>query len=198
MSPQEKDVLRREFSAKRESLSHREERSRAIAKALWELPAYQRAQQLLLYVSKGSEPDTWTILDRALEEGKQVYAPRCLDGRGAMGFFRVESREQLMPGRFGLLEPDETCCPKLGKLREALCLVPGLAFDREGFRLGYGKGYYDRFLAGYSGEAVGLCYQPLVVPKLPRDGYDQKVHLILTEAGALSLGGTSPRKEGCE
>ena len=100
-----------------------------------------------------------------------------------MAFFQVRSREDLAPGRFGLWEPKPGCPPWEGG-PEAPCLVPGLSFDREGYRLGYGKGYYDRFLAAFPGKAVGLCYEELILPRLPRSPLDQRVGWLVTEAGA--------------
>ena len=142
----EKAALRRALLAKREGLPHREAKSREIRRQVLELPQFHRAKALLLYLSMGSEVDTWGIFEQALAAGKEVFAPRCLDKQGHMAFYRVDSREDLVAGAFGLLEPDPARCPLWQGESGALCLVPGLAFDEEGFRLGYGKGYYDRFL----------------------------------------------------
>ncbi len=178
-----KAALRREFLARRNALPHREQLDQAIREAAVLLEAYRQADQVLFYLSGGSEPDTWALLDLALREGKKAFAPRCLDGEGSMAFYRVASQEELVPGRFGLWEPDPARCPLAGDVTGALCLVPGLAFDREGFRLGYGKGYYDRFLAGHSVRTVGLCYGDLLVPRLPRGPYDRQVSCLVTEGG---------------
>lgn len=198
MSPLDKGALRRELLARRDTLPHREELNRAILESVLALPAYRQARQVLLYLSAGSEPDTWKLLDRALAEGKDVYAPRCLDGKGSMAFYQVMCRDELVPGRFGLWEPGPGARALAEDMTGALCLVPGLAFDREGFRLGYGKGYYDRFLAGHSVEAAGLCYGELLVPRLPRGPYDRRVSCLVTEAGAVALSKERcPGKEGC-
>ena len=76
-----------------------------------ELPQFHRAKALLLYLSMGSEVDTWGIFEQALAAGKEVFAPRCLDKQGHMAFYRVDSREDLVAGAFGLLEPDPARCP---------------------------------------------------------------------------------------
>lgn len=198
MIPEEKATLRRELSARRDSLEYREQLNQAIRETVWALPAYGNVGKLLLYLSKGSEPDTWKILDRALAEGKEVYAPRCLDGKGAMAFYRVRSQKELVPGRFGLLEPNPQELFPVRETADALCLVPGLSFDEEGYRLGYGKGYYDRFLTEHHVMTVGLCYGELLLPKLPRGPYDRQVNCLVTEGGALSFQEErSPGKEGC-
>lgn len=185
---QEKAALRGELLARRDAVPQREEKSRAVGDGVLALPAYQKARQVLLYLSKGSEVDTWKVFARALAEGKEVYAPRCLDGEGTMGFFQVTSPQELLQGRFGLWEPDPRRCAPWRRREGALCLVPGIAFDRQGYRLGYGKGYYDRFLAGFSGTAAGLCFRELALERLPRGPQDRRVDVLVTEAGVLPIG----------
>lgn len=185
---QEKAALRRELLARRDAVPQREEKSRAVGDGVLALPAYQKARQVLLYLSKGSEVDTWEVFARAVAEGKEVYAPRCLDGEGTMGFFQVTSPQELLQGRFGLWEPDLRRCAPWRRREGALCLVPGIAFDRQGYRLGYGKGYYDRFLAGFSGTAAGLCFRELALERLPRGPQDRRVDVLVTEAGVLPIG----------
>ncbi|HJB96998.1 MAG TPA: 5-formyltetrahydrofolate cyclo-ligase [Candidatus Acutalibacter pullicola] len=185
---QEKAALRRELLAQRDAVPQREEKSRAVGDGVLALPAYQKARQVLLYLSKGSEVDTWEVFARAVAEGKEVYAPRCLDGEGTMGFFQVTSPQELLQGRFGLWEPDPRRCAPWRRREGALCLVPGIAFDRQGYRLGYGKGYYDRFLAVFSGTAAGLCFRELALERLPRGPQDRRVDVLVTEAGVLPIG----------
>lgn len=192
-----KAALRRELAVRRNALPDREAKSRAIEKRVLALPEYLRADELLLYLSTGSEVDTWGLLEKALRQGKAVFAPRCLDGEGRMAFYRVKSREELKQGRFGIWEPDPAVCPSWEGLDGALCLVPGLAFDGAGYRLGYGKGYYDRFLAAHAVEAVGLCYEELLLPRLPRQPLDQRVGRLVTQAGARVAAAPGPGKEGC-
>lgn len=192
-----KAALRKELAARRNALPDREAKSRAIEKQVLALPEYLQAERLLLYLSTGSEVDTWGLLERALCQGKAVFAPLCLDGEGHMAFYRVKSREDLKKGRFGIWEPDPTVCPLLEEPSGALCLVPGLAFDQAGYRLGYGKGYYDRFLGSRPVEAVGVCFEGLLLPRLPRGPFDRQVARLVTEAGVLCAE-QGPGKEGCE
>ena len=194
----EKAALRKELLARRNSLPDREEKSRAIRRAVLALEAWAAAGTILLYLSAGSEPDTWDLLDQAWKQGKAVCAPRCLDGQGRMAFYRMPSPEALVPGRFGLWEPLQERCPLLTEWEGALCLVPGIAFDREGFRLGYGKGYYDRFLGSRPVEAVGVCFEGLLLPRLPRGPFDRQVARLVTEAGEQAASqDRRPGKEGC-
>ena len=191
MSPT-KAALRRELLARRKGLAQRQEKDEKLRKTLWSWPCYETAEKLFLFLSAGSEPDTWTIFARALEQQKEVYLPRCLDGEGRMAFFQVTCRDQLEPGRFGIFEPDPQRCSRAQGTEGALCLVPGIAFDRDGYRLGYGKGYYDRFLADFQGIAAGMCYGELVLSQLPRGPHDRRVRWLVTETGVEPVG-----KEGC-
>ena len=181
MSPT-KAALRRELLARRKGLARRQEKDEKLRKTLWNWPFYETAEKLFLFLSAGSEPDTWTIFARALEQQKEVYLPRCLDGEGRMAFFQVTCREQLEPGRFGIFEPDPQRCSRAQGTEGALCLVPGIAFDREGYRLGYGKGYYDRLLpripAAYK---AGICFPFQIVEEVPAEPFDIRMDEIITQ-----------------
>ena len=195
---EEKAALRKSFRRRRQNLPGREAKSGEIARRVEALELFQKAEEILLYLSNGSEPDTWALLDRAWQLGKGVFAPRCFDGEGAMGFFRVRERGELLPGRFGLREPDPQRCERWRPGNRALCLVPGLCFDRQGRRLGYGKGYYDRFLAAYPLPAAGLCFGDLLVPRLPGEEHDRSVALVVTEEETVFClpQGRCPGKDG--
>ena len=128
------------------------------------------------------EIQTDGILHRALAEGKALYLPRCLDDAGQMAFYRVQALEELESGSFGVREPS-LAAPQynMDLDGQALCLVPGLCFDNKGYRLGYGKGYYDRFLAKFRGVTLGLCYNDFLQDCLPVGDYDLPVQQIATE-----------------
>ncbi len=183
-----KEQLRRELLARRAVLPERNKKNRAIFEAVSALPVYRQAKRVLFYISSPQEADTRKLLQAALREGKEVFAPVSLP-EGEMMFYRVVREKELCPGRFGILEPPalpERALPiKEDILFDTLCLVPGLAFDMLGYRIGYGKGYYDRFLAKTSVAALGLCYQELVLPCLPREACDRQVKLLVTEQGEI-------------
>ena len=103
-----------------------------------------------------------------------------------MKFYLIEDLAQLEPGAFGVLEPDPERCRELRHYQNSICILPGLGYDLQGYRLGYGKGYYDRFLAAHPQlETVGLCYGALLLPRLPAAPHDQRVRLVAAEAGAI-------------
>jgi len=178
----EKAALRRECLRIRAGVTGRGEKDRAIYGYVTGLRQWREAGRVYLYLSAKGEPDTFALARAALESGKEVLAPVCGGGEGQMEFYAFTSFEELRPGKWGIPEPDPQICRPSGK-GKGLCLVPGLAFDRQGGRLGYGKGYYDRFLAAMEIDTVGLCYQELLLDRVPAGIQDQRVGLVATEAG---------------
>lgn len=146
--------------------------------SLWQ---YKRNRLLLIYVSTAIEVDTYRIMERAWAEGKQVAVPRCVPGTRNMEFYYIKSLEDLEPGTFGVLEPRPEKSRLLTDFRSGLCIVPALSYDWHGYRLGYGKGYYDRFLAKFGGQMIGICYSECVQKRLPHGRFDRPVELLVTE-----------------
>ena len=160
----------------------------AMAGVLFTLPAWCSADTVLAFASMPDEPDTAAILRRALAEGKRLLLPRILS-KTEMDWVEITALTQLVPGHFGIAEPpadlpptDPAALP--GRL---LALVPCMAAGQDGTRLGRGGGYYDRFLAHYTGEKLLLCPAALVLPALPRERWDIPFlpQEILTEKGLL-------------
>ena len=145
------------------------------------LPQVEAADTLLLYHGMGGEPDTARLLPALWARGKAVCLPRCLPGHG-MEARLVRPDSALIPHPYGMLEPGEDC-PLVGKDAIGLVLVPGLAFDPSGGRLGQGGGFYDRWLADYAGCTAALCRTALLLPQVPRAPHDRGVELVLTEHG---------------
>ncbi|MGN0599937.1 MAG: 5-formyltetrahydrofolate cyclo-ligase [Oscillospiraceae bacterium] len=153
-----------------------------ICRKLVSTDAYKRCKRLLTYVSTEIEVDTMQLIHTALEDGKEVAVPRCIDGTRNMDFYIITSDKQLESGTFGVLEPDPEKCELLTCFDEAVCIVPALAYDMEGYRLGYGKGYYDRFLSAHSGlYNIGIEYCSCIASSLVRGRFDIAANLIVTE-----------------
>ena len=144
------------------------------------LRQYSECDTVFTYVSKELEVDTYAIIRAAWANGKKVAVPKCLDD-SRMDFYFIESMADLEDGTFGVKEPIVSRCKKAVDFSKGLCIVPGLSFDAEGYRLGYGKGYYDRFLAGFGGYTAGLCYSNCIKWKLPHGKYDRAVDVIVTD-----------------
>lgn len=179
----EKAAARRRARAYLEGLSPQalRESDCALFARFLALPQVAAADTLLLYHGMGAEPDTARLLPALRAMGKRVCLPRCLPGH-ALEARLTGPDSALVPHPFGMLEPGEDC-PPTERDKIDLILVPGLAFDRSGGRLGQGGGYYDRFLAGYPGFTAALCRQALLLDRVPRAGHDLGVDLVVTEAG---------------
>lgn len=136
------------------------------------------AKALLLFYGVGNEPDTRGLILTLLEAGKKVALPRCLAG-GEMEARWVTGLAGLVPNRFGIPEPGEDCPPARREELDVI-LVPNLCCDREGYRLGHGGGYYDRYLAGYGGFTVALCPREWLADRLPREEHDRPVDRVVT------------------
>ena len=183
-----KRELRRTFRQRRKEKVDRAAADAAIASRVLESSAYRQANVLLGYAALPEEIQTDGILCRALAEGKVLYLPRCLDDDGHMAFYRVQALEELESGSFGVREPALTAPTYNMDLDgQALCLVPGLCFDGKGYRLGYGKGYYDRFLATFRGVTLGLCYDDFLQECLPAGAYDLPVQQMATESRVFAV-----------
>ena len=183
-----KEALRSTFRVRRSALS-KEERARTdlrIASRLLELPEVVRADCVFTYLSFGSEVDTRFVITRCWEMGKRVCLPRCAAGY-TLTWHAVEDLDHLVRSRFGMEEPAAGApqAQPAGSVY-SVALVPGLAFDRRGFRLGYGGGYYDRFLPAFSGVSIGLCRSDLLSDELPSlSEYDYPVDLVVTDNEAI-------------
>ncbi len=158
--------------------------------------AFGRAGRLMVYLPFRGEVPTARIIERALAEGKTVAAPVTLKEERRLLPLRLTGRpEDLRPGPYGILEPEPSVCESVPPDKLDLVVVPGVAFDVEGARLGYGGGYYDRFLALEAREAtrVALAYEIQVSPvPLPLDAHDSRMDLVVTERRIIRGGRRSP------
>ncbi len=192
---QEKSALRAELSARRAGPAPyaRVVAEEVVLRRLLALPAWQRAPLVAGYMSTRGELDLLPVWRAAAEAGKTYALPVTLTGarEGSMCFRATPGfcPERLTRGRFGIAEPpgdhDHPTLP-LSAFEGGLILVPGLGFDADGFRIGYGGGYYDRFLdalaaAGVSVTTVGLCPAVCRVPRLPREAHDRAVDVVISE-----------------
>lgn len=180
----QKARLRDEYRAKRAALpvQEKERRDERIARAVCSLEQYRRNDRILTYVSMPLEVDTRRIIRQALQDGKRVAVPRCVPQTRDMEFYEIRSLEDLARGTFGVEEPLPKPENLVKDLKQGLCVVPALCYDRDGYRLGYGKGYYDRFLARFGGDVIGIGYHDERLPLLPRDRFDRAVRLVVTDS----------------
>ena len=178
---QQKARLRESLRALTESLpkDYLARSDMGIRKNLLALNDWRKAQTLFIYVSVGKEPDTRWLIRAALDAGKTVAVPLTLGG-GAMEARVIISPNALIVGRYGIPEPLEDS-PLLLPAALELAVVPCIAADRQGYRLGHGSGYYDRYLARVSCPTVCLCRVKLLQEELPHDDFDRKADWVITE-----------------
>ena len=177
----DKKALRREIGAKKRALSAAEIESRSaiLADKLYETKQYRQAKSLYAYLSFNQEVRTNPIIERAWADGKRVAVPKVIGSE--MVFIWIDSFDNLAPqGPFNITEPIESgpvACDET-----ALVLMPGLAFDHQGRRVGYGGGYYDRYLAAQPHHpTVALCYDFQMYDHLDVDDFDIPVDVVITD-----------------
>ncbi len=152
-----------------------------IARRLTQSRQYGEARTVLIYVSTPIEVETHPIIEAAWAEGKRVAVPYCVDGTREMRFYQITSFDQLAPRTFGVWEPVPEKCALLEDFADSICIVPALVYDLAGYRLGYGAGYYDRFLSRYPGFKAGVVYSGCIKSRLTHGRYDLPVDLLVTE-----------------
>lgn len=187
----EKDAIRKACASVRD-LIPKEEKSELDAKiisAASNMVSFRHADIILLYAPIKSEIDVMPIFDLAKERGKKVAFPRCNVEERTMKFHFVSSYDDLEIGAYGIREPKESLPvydPEL-TVGVTICFVPGLAFDVYGYRLGYGKGYYDKFMNDFHGSTIGVAYTCQILPTLPKGRFDKHCDVLITEKGIKPL-----------
>lgn len=151
-----------------------------VARNVSRLYQYRSCKTVLVYVSTEIEVDTFKIIENAWRDGKRVAVPRCINGTRLMEFHYIESFEDLAPGTFGVLEPFETL-PVVEDFTGCLMLLPALSIDYLGYRLGYGKGYYDRYMSKFNAACAGICYSDYIRRHMYHGRFDRPVDVIVTE-----------------
>ena len=189
-----KDVLRAEAKRARAAMpsAKRAQVDARIAERICSLACFSRAETVFAYLAFGAEVETRGVIHRAWALGKHVALPRCVPGARRMEWFAVDSLDGLEKSPFGPLEPRRDVRALVDPSAEggsSVALVPGLAFDEHGFRLGYGGGFYDAFLASFPGASAGLCREVQLVPSLAEvgavGGHDVPVGAVVTEERVL-------------
>jgi 5-formyltetrahydrofolate cyclo-ligase len=183
--PARKQQLRQQCVRRRRDQLDPQTASRRIVSRLRQLPEYREARTISTYVSMPHEVQTLSLLEQAWDEGKQVVVPCCVAKR--LELFHVRSIDDLAPRTLGILEPRADFRQQPDRWLSAaqidLFVIPGLAFDRHGRRLGYGKGYYDRLLAGAPEVVprVALAFECQLVEQVPVTASDIAMHCVITE-----------------
>lgn len=180
-----KQEIRTEVKKRRaeSNLETLHENSVKIIERFIELPMYQEAETLLAYVDAKREVETRLLMQQAWKDGKKVAAPR-VDGDGIMYYYYINSLEELESGSFGIMEPKLECA--ICEVEEGLLLMPGVAFDEKCHRVGYGGGYYDRYLEKHPALVhIALAFEFQVFEEVPFEKHDILPEMIVTEQRIL-------------
>jgi 5-formyltetrahydrofolate cyclo-ligase len=186
-----KGPLRTEMIARRDALpgSERTRLAEAFTEHLTALPEYAAARSVLATMSIGSEWNTRAFLDRAHADGKAVVLPRLTPPPRRLALHRVGDLDrQLVPGIWDIPEPDPDRCPLVTLAEVDFAVVPALAIDRDGYRLGYGAGYFDKLLTGRGARPFCITALPAAffVDSLPHEAHDVPVDAIMDELGVVA------------
>ncbi|MCD7871811.1 MAG: 5-formyltetrahydrofolate cyclo-ligase [Clostridiales bacterium] len=184
-----KNELRTKYKELRKNVENKEEKDYIINCAVLNSDLYAKAEQILCYASLPNEICTDFIIRTALKHDKKIALPRCSDFNGNMDFYYISSFDDIKSGTFGIKEPDKNACKRVYDFNNSLCVVPALCFDSYGVRLGYGKGYYDRFLKKFTSVSAGLCYNDFIAENLPQNEFDIPVDYIITETEIINCKG---------
>lgn len=186
----EKDELREKYLAARASmdLDVKADRDGRICKAAVALVSFRYAEYVLMYAPLDNEIDVMPIAEAAWKSGKKVAFPKCDKATHTMKYHIVSSADELEVDSYGIREPRadaEVYDPSWGG--SAVCFVPGLLYDKSGYRLGYGKGFYDRYLSDFKGSRIGIVYSDYIMQNVPRGRFDVSVDILLTEDGVKKV-----------
>lgn len=169
-------IFRKEITKKEKNQLDLELQSRFLT-----IPEYYNADTIFAYIAKDIEIETSGIIGAAFANNKRVAVPKCDPKNKTMDFYYITPKTKFETGAYNIKEPVLNSCVKVTNYNSGICLVPGLTFDAEGYRLGYGMGYYDRFLPKFKGDTVGFSYSSCMEWHLPCDKFDRSVDILITE-----------------
>ncbi len=172
-----KKSLRKYAKFLRQEINNKEKKERIITQKLLKLEQIKKSKNILVYISLKDEVSTEKLIKELLKENKNVYAPKIVNK--TMDFYRITSLNELEYGKYNILEP--TSKIKYKNDDHSSIIVPGLLFDKENNRLGYGCGYYDRFLENNNIYKIGICFKDFLVDKIETNEYDIKMDEVITE-----------------
>lgn len=191
----EKKRLRREYAQIRNLIDKnvRREMSLKIQEILCESQIYADAKVVFVYVSVGVEVETLSLIDKALRDGKRVVVPLSNSETHTMETYEIKSRAQLETGVYNIPEPKRELIiggeiQKVTSCEIDLAIVPAIVFDKRGMRIGYGGGYYDRFLKDFKGVSVGVAFSQCIAEVLPTEEFDCMVDKIVCPEGMIENG----------
>lgn len=171
-----KEFLRKKYKEKRDNIKNKVTKDNLIYQKVINNKDILSSKTLLIYISINSEVDTIKIINYFLNT-KNIAVPKIIDND--MFFCYVTNLNELTSGKYNIPEPTNENI--VTDFDNAICIVPGICYDKENYRIGYGKGYYDRFLSKNKIKTIGLCYKECMIEKIDNDKYDYKIDEVITK-----------------
>ena len=173
----DKKALRKEYKIIRRDIKDKTLKSTIISNKIKNLEIFKDSLFICFYKHKDDEVDIDELIEYSLKENKKVYLPRVIDDDN-MEFYEIKSMKDLNHlSDYSILEPNITNVPD----RIDLMIVPGIVFSMDGYRVGYGKGYYDKYLNNRDIYTIGVTYKECIVPKINTNSFDKKMNIIITD-----------------
>ena len=171
-----KEFLRKKYKEKRDNIKNKITKDNLIYQKVINNKDILSSKTLLIYISINSEVDTTKIINYFLNT-KNIAVPKIIDNN--MYFVYVTNLNELTSGKYNIPEPTNENI--VTDFDNSICIVPGICYDKENYRIGYGKGYYDRFLSKNKIKTIGLCYKECMIEKIDNDKYDYKIDEVITD-----------------
>lgn len=184
---EKKKVLRSELKERLSRLDQKvyQAKSSIIHTVLFQQPDWLKAETIGVTLSQFPEVDTFAIIQKGWEEGKRMVVPKCYPEQKKMIFYEITSFEQVEKGYFNLFEPLPEKTKAVQKEDIDLLIVPGLGYSKDGYRIGFGGGYYDRFLKDFKGITLSLAFREQLVDEVPAETHDIPVQKLISEEGVI-------------
>ncbi len=171
-----KEFLRKKYKEKRDNIKNKVTKDNLIYQKVINNKDILSSKTLLIYISINSEVDTIKIINYFLNT-KNIAVPKIIDND--MFFCYVTNLNELTSGKYNIPEPTNENI--VTDFDNAICIVPGICYDKKNYRVGYGKGYYDKFLSKNKIKTIGLCYKECMIEKIDNDKYDYKIDEVITD-----------------
>ncbi|MBR2461061.1 MAG: 5-formyltetrahydrofolate cyclo-ligase [Clostridia bacterium] len=185
-----KSELRAEYLAKKRDIppERRAELDAVICRKIMSTASFRFANTVLAYSALPTEVDIRQLIEAALSQGKRVALPRCIPDTPLMNFHLVQDLSALCKGSFSIMEPSPELPVWTPQADDrAICIIPGVLFDTAGYRIGYGRGFYDRYLSDKSVQRIGVIYDGFILESLPHGKYDLKADFIVSDKRLLTV-----------
>ncbi|WP_277677891.1 5-formyltetrahydrofolate cyclo-ligase [Gracilibacillus dipsosauri] len=180
-----KEEQRRMISTLLANYTHKEKLNKSIQDMLYSFDHWKQARKVGLTISRGMEWNTTSIIKHAWKQKKQIALPKCNPTDFSMEFYKCTAFDQLENTYLDLYEPNPEITKGVSKEELDLIIVPGIAFDREGNRIGYGGGFFDRYLKGYQGLKIALAAKVQVLERIEAESHDIPIDYLITESAVI-------------